>query len=343
MNITSNKSWLVFYALFLYTRIMIFFSLIISFFEIKKQRFVLFNSYSGKSKDAILDYLYDNYNGNLEIKRVGVDCSFYSPKFFLLLAKSKFWITNVSMLYTTSWKPKNCFYVNLWHGTPIVKIGNEVSKKPYYNFQNVDFFPISSVYEKKLYHKSLNVNIESLIFAKNLRRSYLELTSHLKLKPSKKYLFYAPSWRNKNFSKMVLPLDLLKEFSEKLGLELVLSIHHKVKDEINIPNGIRILDSSECRELVLLNTKVFISDYSSLLTDALRNNCEIMLFIPDFDHIDTKRGFVFDKMKSWIYENADTLFLDLKLNNFSRFNLKMEFDNTKSENSIEKTLSIINE
>lgn len=306
---------------------------------------LLVNSYSGKNDDEILKLIISRYSGNLIIKNVGYDCQFYSFKYFLFLVRSRIWLTNVSMLYTSSWKSEECKYINIWHGIPIINIGNNATKinANYYQLGNVDLFPISSDYERILYSESLGVKNTAFFSSKNIRQSYYDEIGFNEEKSEKNILFYAPSWRDENTSDTLLSLTKLKEVSDDLNLNLVISLHHKVRNEINIPNNIRILDPNESREKIFKKTCVFISDYSSLIVDASRNKCKILLFISDFDKIVSKRGFYLKNLSNECYKDENLLLNDLKNGKFSKFSSSKLFKSYNKSNAINFITNILNE
>ena len=262
----------------------------------------------GKNECEILNFIILRYSGNLITKTVGSDCKFYSFKYFMFLVRSRVWLTNISMLYTTSWKSNNCKYINIWHGTPIVNIGNKATKfkYKYYKLNNVDLFPISSDYERILFSESLGIKNSKFLLSKNIRQCLYEMINKTIIKTKKNILFYAPSWRDQNVSDTLLSLDKLNKISDDLNLNLVISLHYKVKKEIKIPNNIRVLEPNESREKILKETHIFISDYSSLVSDAARNQCNILLYISDFNKIKLNRNFYLQNLSNECYQDEKT-------------------------------------
>ena len=322
MNITSSSSRILYLLLWFYTRILLFTALLIRRFKNGSvEESIIYNSYNGKAKDLTLEYLLNYMPSHIKVIRVGENFGFYSLTYFKYLVSSKYWLTNTTMLYTTSYKPSHVKAIYTWHGTPLVNAGNAVSSLRYYDFSKVDIFFVRNKYEINTFQKYFNIG-QNYIEAGGLRES----VSRIKVPGSleKNLLFYAPSWRTYQFDDYGLDLSVLAEICKRLNLTLVVSIHHKtgISSEFNVSDVI-FLEADVDRYHVLRRTKIFISDYSSLIADAVEANCQVYMFIKDFVVVKKNRGFMFDSMQQHIYIEESSLFADLLagVSNFGLVNM----------------------
>ncbi|MFC0559244.1 CDP-glycerol glycerophosphotransferase family protein [Halalkalibacter alkalisediminis] len=321
-------------------RVFTFVFICLSFLPVKK-KLILFESFSGKQYScnprAIYEYLssqnqdYEmvwsaNKNVVERFKEAGVPyVERLSPKWFLLAARAKFWVTNSRM---PSWvpKPRHTVYVQTWHGTPLKKLVADMeevhmpgtSREQYIrNFHNEsknwDYLISPNEYSTEIFKRAFHFNKDMIVsgyprndvlITQNSNHVMADLKQKLKLPTDKKILLYAPTWRDNEYHgpgkyKINLQLDF-KKMQEQLGSDyiLLLRLHSFVSDQVDL-SGFEgfVYDFSKYLDIndLFLVSDVLITDYSSVFFDYANLKRPMIFFTYDIEaYRNQLRGFYFD-------------------------------------------------
>ncbi|MEM1456270.1 CDP-glycerol glycerophosphotransferase family protein [Pediococcus pentosaceus] len=297
------------------------FKIIEKFVKVRKNE-VLFVSFAGKqfsdSPKVIYEHLRNN-NGDLKLTWAFTDPDQFdvenklkinSLKYFIFLAKSKYWISNASIERLLPFTSKKHVYINTWHGTPLKKLGKDDEKsdflvKNWYENADIDYFTVSSDYDFKIFkevfpkaknfikgglprNEILHKAESDVEFSKTVRN---KVSKNLGLDENKKTILYAPTFRD------------TKELSEKFNHLLNDSHIKKIADEYNLlfrghyfsENKIvdTMIDVSNYPDIneLFITADALITDYSSVLFDFSILRKKIILFTPDYEQYVSERGF----------------------------------------------------
>ncbi|WP_018653673.1 bifunctional glycosyltransferase/CDP-glycerol:glycerophosphate glycerophosphotransferase [Actinomadura flavalba] len=213
-------------------------------------------------------------------------------------------------------------YVQLWHGTPLKKIGYDLKEMPYkrtegvvwmdYDVPNWDLLVAQNSFSEPLFRSAFRYTgeIATLGYPRNdllnrpeRHRLALEVRERLGIAPGTKVVMYAPTWRDDfHFSigtrgfQLALDLDAA---AAALGGDhvLLLRTHYLVTDKPapgENPFVIDVSDYPDIAELYLI-TDVFITDYSSSMFDFAVTGKPMLFYTYDLERYrDHVRGFYFD-------------------------------------------------
>lgn len=246
-----------------------------------------------------------------------------SLMYFYHLARSKYFINNGNFpdVYT---KKKGTYHIQTWHGTPLKKLGFDISpNSPSYkeNTSNdlmkrnsrwdLAISPntfTSEVYKSAFKYK--NKIIESGyprndIFYQENNKKIIDIKSKLGIKSNKKVILYAPTWRDYDFhnNKQTEPFQFkfdIERFIENFGDEYVLLIRLHYRDalraQISKYEGlvINVSNYDDIKYLYLISD-ILITDYSSVMFDFANSNKPIIFFAYDIVRYSSDlRGFYFN-------------------------------------------------
>lgn len=231
----------------------------------------------------------------------------------MLLASVKYLITEVYFPETWAKKPGQVS-VNIWHGTPLKKLGlsknsesthkNGITQK---NFIDADYLLYPNEYTKEKMLDSYRVS--QLMNGKTIMLGYPRTGGMLaaaqedlsqvrrKLAPNGEKIFaYMPTFRDYlDMSESIAQAKELLEYLDQNMADdqiLYVNLHHKLNDSINYNTYKKIhkfpsdLDSYR----LLAASDGLISDYSSVFFDYLALRRQIILYIPDLKRYRKKRG-----------------------------------------------------
>lgn len=266
-------------------------------------------SYSGQNKDEI--------PGNPII----VD-RYKAGDYYKYLALAKYWINNI--IFPIHIKRKGNIYLQTWHGTPLKKLGFDITipgpevdaRKNFYNeSRNWDFLVSSNSYSTEIFKRAFRYDNNVLelgypindIFFKNNDELITAIKSKLEI-ANKKVILYAPTWKddeqNENWEHYFnLDLDLNKLYNE-LGDDYVilLKMHHLVSENFKIDDNLKdfvfdVSDWEDIQELYIVSD-ILITDYSSVFFDYAHSRRPILFFVPDLEHyISDVRGLYLNMKK----------------------------------------------
>ena len=211
-------------------------------------------------------------------------------------------------------------YVNVWHGTPLKKMGYDIedgaadARNVLRNFMSADYLVSqNSFMTEQMYLKGYKLNnvYQGAIIEEGYPRSDSMFgedagsaaRSALRAKgietEGKKILLYAPTWRGDSFYKPDADASRLKATLQKLqdsaALQdwvVLLKAHQVVVDQLTddaeiskflVPNDVPANEA-------LAITDLLVSDYSSIFVDYLATGRPIAFHIPDVDSYADSRG-----------------------------------------------------
>lgn len=307
----------------------------------QNKKLIMFESFSGKqyscNPKAIYEYIVENhpeYNGvwsirkehaSLFVQRKIPYVNRYSFKWFISMARARYWVTNSRM---PSWitKPKHTAYVQTWHGTPLKKLVSDIKEVHmpgttnetyvegfHQESKNWDYLISPNRYSSDIFKRAFNFHKEMIevgyprndIFYTHNNSSYItSVKEKLGLPKNKKIILYAPTWRDNEFYRpgkykfeLNMDLNLLKE---KLGEEyiILLRLHSFVADNFDLSgyegfvyNYSRFLDINE----LYLISDLLITDYSSVFFDFANLKRPIIFYTYDLESYSGKvRGLYFN-------------------------------------------------
>lgn len=247
-------------------------------------------------------------------KKIRIDTITY----FYYALSSKIWITNSSVERGLSFKKKNIFYLNTWHGTPIKKMGRDLpSDNESFTSKGKNHWDIQlsqSVYESTIFSRVFGIKPEKFKTFGLPRNDSLgrvsndlntELRTKLGLPLDKMIILYAPTFReyhkDKDYNSTIdIPINF-KKWEAELGDKYILLIraHYDVVKLLDIPESSFVKDYSSYESLneLLIITDVLISDYSSIFFDYSILSKPMLCYAYDYEEYQSKRGLYFDIRK----------------------------------------------
>ncbi|NFA43045.1 CDP-glycerol glycerophosphotransferase family protein [Clostridium botulinum] len=246
-------------------------------------------------------------------------------KYFYYMSIAKFWIMD-SRQPSYLKKKKSNIYIQTWHGTPLKKLGLDMTFVNMGGHKNIDEYKIifkqnSSRWDYLISQNSYSTEIFKHAFAFN--KTMLEigyprndilfnydsiildkLRKKLNISEEKKIILYAPTWRDNQYNKegkykFIVPINLEK-FVEKFKDEyvLILKPHYLVADKIDVSKyseNVKVCGINyDIQELYLLSD-ILITDYSSVMFDYSILKKPIIFYMYDLEEYENEiREFYFD-------------------------------------------------
>lgn len=206
--------------------------------------------------------------------------------------------------------------VNLWHGTPLKKIGNlePALKNIDYNF--FTFVVTASEMYRPIMAKIFGCSENNVEVLGNPRNDELFLndkkTDELIKGKSEKVILWLPTYReyNDDFVISILNSSQLNELNEVLAekdIRLIVKLHPlQSAGEAKRFSNIEFMSQKDIEEkgftvyTLLRNADGLITDYSSVYFDYLLLDRPIGFAIDDISTYENKRGFVFENPKEYM-------------------------------------------
>lgn len=237
-----------------------------------------------------------------------------------LLESVRYLITEV--YFPDSWiKKEGQTYINIWHGTPLKKLGLAKNSKNVHkdgptqrNFIDADYLLYPNEYTKE--NMLASYKVADLMEGKILKLGYprtggmLEAAessqSELKarLVPNGEKLYaYMPTW--KNYLKAEKVVEEAKELLDYMDVNLrddqilYVNLHHKVSASLDysVYRRIRQFPPDVDTYQLLAISDALITDYSSVFYDYLALRRQIVLYCADYELYKKKRGTYMDLME----------------------------------------------
>ena len=326
-------------------------------------KLVFFNSFGGKKYDDSPKAIYEAMLADDRFKGYRFVWAFHNPdefdvpgaeiiktdsfKYFATAIKAKVWVTNSGIERGLEFKGKNTIYFNTWHGTPIKKMGTDISQESKSfatkSRTSIDVMTAQSDFEADIFSRVFGINRDKFLCCGLPRNDkYSKITSEqvekikqkLNISVDKKCILYAPTFREydrdkENSCVLTPPMDIVK-WQETLGDEYVLLFraHYEVGKIMHIEdnNIVRNVSGYPLLEDLMIISDVLISDYSSIFFDFSIMDKAMLHFTYDYEKYATNRGMYFDIRKEISGEdNEDDLLQYIKDMDF-----KTEIEKTKA-------------
>lgn len=213
--------------------------------------------------------------------------------------------------------------IQTWHGTPLKKIGLQVDGKAYSRMRRStridsatwDLLVAPNAVVKKIYCAAFLINESNVVIDQLPREGLLlkgknyqpvlktaSFRSQIPAKEQgKKLCLYAPTFRDGDISSSEVKFSV-KKFHKIFGDEFILGVrlHSNIVNTLPADVTKYLVDFSKFNDLSVLlnNTDVLISDYSSIMFDFECLNRPIIKYAYDFnDYTNRLRGLNFDYLK----------------------------------------------
>ena len=267
-------------------------------------------AYSGKNSDII--------PGNPII----VD-RYEAGDYYRYLARAKYWVNNI--LFPVHKKRKGNVYLQTWHGTPLKKLGYDITipgpevearKNFYRESRNWDYLISSNEYSTEIFKRAFKFEKEVLelgypindIFFRNNDEIIASIKSRFNIGDDKRIILYAPTWKDdeqneswEHYFNLEIDLKrLYREFSDEYVI--LLKMHHLVSENLEIPDDLKdfAIDVSGWDDIqqLYVTSDILITDYSSVFFDYAHSRKPILFFVPDLEHyISNVRGLYLNMKK----------------------------------------------
>ena len=225
-----------------------------------------------------------------------------------VLATAKYLINECD--FPSDWIRKDeQVYLNIWHGTPLKKLGIARMDKLVHdegnhqrNFIMADYILCPNEYTRDIFLDDYHAR--EFTRAKLLMKGYPRTGQLLQpcaaeARPRRR-LAFMPTWREGAAAEQQAA-DLAAFFSEvspalSPDLELYVNLHHKIAAQISLDEYEHIHFFPKEQEVYefLQTVDVLITDYSSLMFDFAVTRKKIVLYCPDLAYYSGDRGFYFD-------------------------------------------------
>lgn len=260
---------------------------------------------------------------------------------------------------------------NLWHGTPIKKIGllwDEHDQKIKDFSSKLDYFVVSSSFEASFMQQAFGLTASQCLVAGTPRNDALITPSklmNLEKFSSRKIVLYVPTFRDTReteyFNFPDLDVEILHSTLKKLNACILIKAHINEDDE----QANSFLDGNYIQTVTnddlpyfqefLGQIDLMLTDYSGIYFDYLLVN-KPMMFLPyDIDLYEKERGFIFDygentpgkKVNTFqeFIDGIETYLTNPKEDEVERLKIQQKFhqytDGKASERLLEKVTEIM--
>lgn len=231
-------------------------------------------------------------------------------KYFITSFKCKYWIACVNIERSFRYKKRKQIYLNTGHGITIKTCGNDAKGRKDYNFSHVDYFCISSEYERQIYINAFKLNPSSIIETGLPRNEELfsftndealKIKRRLNIPQDKKVILYAPTWRDssdggKTFS--IAPPISFETWEKRLGKNFIILLrtHPCTNKELDVKFDDCIRDVSRYKDVndLIEVSDYLVSDYSAIIFDYAITERPIICFAYDYEEYSKARGLELD-------------------------------------------------
>lgn len=252
------------------------------------------------------------------------------------LATCKFIVTN-SNLPVWFEKRNTQIYLQTWHGTPLKYLFEKTRKAPHPSYRNRftkdaanwDLLITQNSYSSGVFKESFPFSgpifetgyprNDALVGADSTSR--LEARSRLHLDPSEYVILYAPTWRDwqksgrNTWESPGVPLSMTHALPDAT---ILYRAHSNSLGEAKAQPG-RVLDVTDWEDIndLIIAADVLVTDYSSVVFDFSITSKPMILFAPDLEQYNIRRGLNLSTLESFpgpiCLEEVDLLFhlLDL--------------------------------
>lgn len=262
---------------------------------------------------------------NIDMVRIG------SLNYFYHLATSKI-IINSNRFPTYFIKRKRQYYVQTWHGSLMLKkiefdvedkLNKEYVKMMHHDNKMIDAIISNSKFTTNLYRNTFKYNGKILeygiprndVLINNQNELKKQVYNYFNLEKDTKILLYAPTFRE-NYEHNPYDIDFKKikkilEIKTKSKWSIIIKLHPLVNRQDLIKKDFIYIDANNYSDIqeLLCACDILITDYSSLMFDALIAKKITILYANDIDSYIDERGFYFelDKLPFPLTKNNNEL------------------------------------
>lgn len=350
-NIAARiKSSKVLYNLYFYTLSILLKA--VGVFVKTDENLILFNSFGGKRYDDSPRAIYELMRKDARFINSKLVWAFHDPSnckvpdetivvksdtlgYFLTALAAKIWITNSSMERGLDFKKKNTVCFNTWHGTPIKKMGVDISddNQSFRSKINIraDIILAQGQYDVDIFSHAFELPKSSFkviglprndILARFTENDTLRIRKKLGIAEDKIVLLYAPTFREYTRGKdqsieLRLPINpevWLKELGA--GFVVLFRAHYEVASYFDFQHHDQFIDVSRYQDLndLLIVSDALISDYSSIFFDYSIMEKPMYCFAFDYDEYLKNRGLYIDIEKDFpcvVHRTEDSLLKEI--------------------------------
>lgn len=223
------------------------------------------------------------------------------------------------------WLSSGAFYVNVWHGTPLKKIERDVTTGHYalrnrykwlfqlivpYLFVKPDLLFVSSPYEKECFKSAFDVDDKVFLELFPPRLQEMKLSSVPLNAAIKHKILYAPTWRDDHSFQIETYMDIekLDHYLKENDLILYCKPHPSDRssyDAFSKAENIYLASAEDDIYTLFEECDILMTDYSSMLFEALYLSKTVVLFCPDYkEYLKNNRTFYMDPCKDLSFRNA---------------------------------------
>lgn len=247
--------------------------------------------------------------------------------------------------------------IQLWHGTPIKKLfldSNELHQnKNIYNYRarkynkliKHNYFITDTKEINSVFNTAFPMQETKIISSGYPRNQFLiehnednqlisQIKEDLQLNNHKQTILYVPTWRDNKEEQYLL--EFPKEITDHYNIIYKCHIEDK---NIKKTNYIDPLDY-ETQQLILV-ADMLISDYSSIIFDALTIDKKVYLYTPDFESYKYHRGLyeeVFNTVNQNQYFESNKMFEAISNQHYIKVNSKYINKNNHSYETIQSII-----
>ncbi|WP_150249606.1 bifunctional glycosyltransferase/CDP-glycerol:glycerophosphate glycerophosphotransferase [Nocardiopsis deserti] len=297
---------------------------------------VLFESYFGKqfscnpkavyeelrARNTEMELVWATDDGSLRIPDGGRTVLIGSAEHLEALAQARFIVSNCGIQH---WyvKREGQVYLQTWHGSPLKKVGLDVSNASFDraqerlrrladDAQKWDVLLSQSAFTTPIMRRAMAYEGEvaeigyprnDALHAPDADERAKRVREALGIAPDKRVVLYAPTWRDEgNTASGTYQFDLrldIERMREKLGEDhvVLLRLHHLINRHHVTREDEFVKDVSSYPDVndLCLASDVLISDYSSLMFDYAGTGRPILVYGYDYEQYrDHTRGLSFD-------------------------------------------------
>ncbi len=294
-------------------------------------KLILFNSFAGRKYDDSPKAIFEEMIKDKRFQNYHFVWAFHSPdefhidsaikiktdtlKYFITALKARVWITNSSVERGLNFKGKNTFYFNTWHGTPIKRMGSDLSTNNQ-SFSSksknqTDVMTSQSDFETNIFSRVFGIPKDHFLccglprndnLAKYTASVQNEMKKKLKIPLDKKVILYAPTFREYEKGSggecILIPPMHIEQWKQELGSDYVLffRVHYEVSKAMEIKEDEFVYDMSKYPTLedLMVAADILISDYSSIFFDFSIMGKPMLHFTYDYEKYSANRGMYFD-------------------------------------------------
>lgn len=374
--------------------IIIIFNFISDYITFKQKYFLFGNAYGDFSDNSRALFLYffkqnhyqdkiffvlKNKKNYLELRTTYPVVYYYSLKMILIVFQSKYYFFTQGVSDIFFFKTKTTVAVNLWHGTPIKKIGYDsvIETKWIEEFKNKgiplpyqswDYFITGNTNINFLFQSAMKISKDKLLSCglprndnlydiKNnnnllLKEIALKITSFLHIQSNMEVILYAPTFREINKINFINTVELFlyefqnnRETSTKI---LLLRLHPSDTALINKELfSDKIIDASPYPNMqeLLIYSDVLITDYSSSIFDYSILERPIIMYLFDYKDYLLSRGVYYNIEEEFlgygISYTIDDLMKKIKFSyKYTNENFHKKFNMQNASRNILKALGL---